>query len=120
MKDVLELYADAPHEQHPVVCFDDTPRPPIGESRVPVVAKPGRPARLDYEYVRERPGERLLVCRRAPAVAPRGTFHCSVARPAAWLHEAANGHTSATRVCTSRSPPPTQMSSRSGASSSTS
>jgi hypothetical protein len=24
MEDVLELYAEAPHEQHPVVCFDET------------------------------------------------------------------------------------------------
>src|SRR5437773_10812724 len=52
MEDVLELYAEAADEQHPVVCFDETPRQLIGESRVPVVAKPGRPARFDYEYVR--------------------------------------------------------------------
>ena len=41
-----------PDEQRPVVCFDETPRQLIGESRVPVAAKPGRPARFDYEYVR--------------------------------------------------------------------
>ena len=52
MEDVLELYAEVPDEQHPVVCFDETPRQLIGESRVPVVAKPGRRARFDYEYVR--------------------------------------------------------------------
>ncbi len=52
MEDVLELYAEAPDELHPVVCFDETPRQLIGESRVPVAAKPGRPARVDYEYVR--------------------------------------------------------------------
>jgi transposase len=52
MEDVLELYAEAPNEQRPVVCFDETPRQLIGESRVPVVAKPGKPARFDYEYVR--------------------------------------------------------------------
>ena len=52
MEDVLELYAEAADEQHPVVCFDETPRQLIGESRVPVAAKPGRPARVDYEYVR--------------------------------------------------------------------
>jgi hypothetical protein len=34
------------------VCFDETPRQLIGESRVPVAAKPGKPARVDYEYVR--------------------------------------------------------------------
>ncbi len=52
MEDVLELYAEAPDESRPVVCFDETPRQLIGESRVPVAAKPGRPARVDYEYVR--------------------------------------------------------------------
>ena len=52
MEDVLELYAEEPDEQHPVVCFDETPRQLIGESRVPVPPKPGRLARFDYEYVR--------------------------------------------------------------------
>ena len=52
MEDVLDLYAETPDEKHPVVCFDETPRQLIGESRVPVAAEPGRPARFDYEYVR--------------------------------------------------------------------
>ena len=52
MEDVLELYGEVPDERRPVVCFDETPRQLIGESRVPVAAKPGRPARTDYEYVR--------------------------------------------------------------------
>jgi transposase len=52
MEDVLELYAEVSDVQRPVVCFDETPRQLIGESRVPVAAKPGRPARFDYEYVR--------------------------------------------------------------------
>jgi transposase len=52
MEDVLDLYAEAPDEQRPVVCFDETPRQLIGEARVPIAAKPGRPARVDYEYVR--------------------------------------------------------------------
>jgi len=52
MEDVLELYAETPDERHPVVCFDETLRQLIGESRVPVPPKPGRLARFDYEYVR--------------------------------------------------------------------
>jgi len=52
MEDVLDLYAEASDEKRPVVCFDETPRQLIGETRVPVVAKPGRVARFDYEYVR--------------------------------------------------------------------
>ena len=52
MEDVLELYAEPPNKKFPVVCFDESPRQLIGESRVPVAPKPGRPARFDYEYVR--------------------------------------------------------------------
>lgn len=52
MEDVLDLYAEAPDPRRPVVSFDETPRQLIGEARVPVAAKPGRPARLDYEYIR--------------------------------------------------------------------
>jgi transposase len=52
MEDVLDLYSEAPDERFPVVCFDETPRQLIGESRVPAAAKPGRAARFDYEYVR--------------------------------------------------------------------
>ena len=54
MEDVLDLYAEAPDERRPVVCFDETPRQLIGESRVPVRAKQAeaRRARVDYEYVR--------------------------------------------------------------------
>jgi hypothetical protein len=37
-------YSAAPSR---VVCFDETPRQLIGESRVPVAAKPGRPARFE-------------------------------------------------------------------------
>ena len=52
MEDVLDLYSETPDKLRPVVCFDETPRQLIGESRVPVPPKPGRPARFDYEYVR--------------------------------------------------------------------
>ena len=52
MEDVLDLYAEAPDDKRPVVCFDETPRQLLGEARVPVAAKPGKPARVDYEYVR--------------------------------------------------------------------
>lgn len=52
MEDVLDLYAEVPEKEFPVVCFDETPRQLIGEARVPVTAKPGKRARYDYEYVR--------------------------------------------------------------------
>lgn len=52
MEDVLGLYAEPPDPKRPVVCFDETPRQLIGEARVPIRAEPGKPARVDYEYVR--------------------------------------------------------------------
>jgi transposase len=52
MEDVLDLYAEIPDRRFPVLCFDETPRQLIGEARVPVMARPGKRARYDYEYVR--------------------------------------------------------------------
>ena len=52
MEDVLDLYAEKSDPRRPVVCFDETPIQLIGESRVPVPAKPGQLARIDYEYRR--------------------------------------------------------------------
>jgi transposase len=52
MEDVLALYAEPSDPQRPVVCFDETPRQLIGEARVPIPAEPGKPRRVDYEYVR--------------------------------------------------------------------
>ena len=52
MEDVLDLYADRPAPDEPVICFDESPVQLIGEARVPISAAPGRPARVDYEYRR--------------------------------------------------------------------
>ena len=52
MEDVLEVY-QRPHDPaRPVVCLDETTKQLIKETRVPVPAKPGQPARHDYEYER--------------------------------------------------------------------
>ncbi len=52
MEDVLEVY-QRPHDPAcPVVCLDETSKQLVKETRVPVPAKPGRPARYDYEYER--------------------------------------------------------------------
>jgi len=52
MEDVLDLYAEQPDAARPVVCFDETPTQLVAESRTPIPAQPGKPARVDYEYVR--------------------------------------------------------------------
>jgi len=52
MEDVLEVY-QRPHDPTcPVVCLDETTKQLIKETRVPFPAKPGQPARHDYEYER--------------------------------------------------------------------
>jgi hypothetical protein len=52
MEDVLEVY-HRPHDPAcPVVCVDETSKQLIAETRVPIAAKPGQPARHDYEYQR--------------------------------------------------------------------
>ena len=53
MEEVLDLYARPYDAQTPLACMDEQPAPLIGETRVPVPAAPGRPARADYEYERK-------------------------------------------------------------------
>ena len=50
MEDVLDLYAQPPDPARPVVCFYEAPLQLIGETRDKVPARPGRLARVDYEY----------------------------------------------------------------------
>jgi len=52
MEDVLDLYAEPPDPTCPVVCLDESPLQLIGETRQPIPAAPGQPARYDYEYRR--------------------------------------------------------------------
>jgi transposase len=52
MEHVLDLYAEEPDPQRPVVCFDESPTQLIGEVRAPIPAKPGQLQRYDSEYKR--------------------------------------------------------------------
>lgn len=52
MEDVLDLYAETPDPERPVVCFDESPTQLIGEARQPIPASPGQLARYDCEYRR--------------------------------------------------------------------
>src|SRR5271169_594504 len=52
MENVLDLYAEVPDPQRPLVCFDESPTQLIGEVRQPIPAKPGQLERYDYEYRR--------------------------------------------------------------------
>lgn len=53
MEDVLEVY-HRPHDgARPLVCIDEVPKQLVSEVRSPLPARPGTPARYDYEYRRE-------------------------------------------------------------------
>jgi hypothetical protein len=64
MEDVLEVYHRLQDPACPVVCLDETSKQLIAETRVPIAAKPGHPARHDYEY--ERNGTANLFMMFAP------------------------------------------------------
>ncbi len=52
MEDVLNVYTRPEDPARPLVCMDEVPVQLIGETRVPIPARPGHPARVDYEYQR--------------------------------------------------------------------
>ena len=52
MEDVLTVYERPYNSCAPVVCMDEQPVQLIQETRQPIPAAPGRPARTDYEYKR--------------------------------------------------------------------
>lgn len=52
MEQVLDLYELPYDAQRPLVCFDETSKQLIEETRVPLPASPGQVLRYDYEYRR--------------------------------------------------------------------
>jgi len=52
MEVVLDVYKRQYNPRFPVVCMDESPKQLIAETRCPVHARPGRLARIDYEYRR--------------------------------------------------------------------
>ena len=52
MEKVLDVYKRPYDRRRPVVCMDESPKQLIGETRCPLPASPGQPARYDYEYRR--------------------------------------------------------------------
>jgi len=62
MEDVLAVY-ERPHDPtRPLVCLDELSKQLIGEVRAPQPAAPGRPARVDSEYVRNGTANLFLAC----------------------------------------------------------
>ena len=91
MEDVLDLYAEAPDPNRPVVCFDESPIQLIGEVRAPIPPRPGQLERYDCEYKRygtanlfvfldvHRPWRKVKVTASRTATSPR----CTSPRPRA-------------------------------------
>ena len=52
MEQVLDVYKRPYDSRFPVICMDEYPRQLIDEVKRPVPARPGQPARHDYEYRR--------------------------------------------------------------------
>jgi hypothetical protein len=53
MEQLLEVYRRPYDPRRPVVCMDEQPVQLISESRQPIPMGPGKPSRVDHEYVRE-------------------------------------------------------------------
>ena len=53
MEDVLDLYRLPYDERYPVVCMDEKPYQLLDEVREPVPMKPGKPRKIDVEYIRK-------------------------------------------------------------------
>jgi len=58
----LEVYKRPFDPLHPVVCMDESPKQLIGETKRPIPASPGQPARHDYEYRRRGVCNIFLAC----------------------------------------------------------
>ncbi len=52
MEMVLDVYKRPLDLRYPVICMDESPKQLISETKVPLPASVGRPARYDYEYKR--------------------------------------------------------------------
>ena len=52
MEDLLDLYTQPYDAAKPLLCMDETSKQLVGETRQRVAARPGVPARYDYEYER--------------------------------------------------------------------
>lgn len=58
---MLEVYHRAHDPNRPGVCLDETSKQLISETRAPIPAAPGQPARIDYEYERNGTANLFMV-----------------------------------------------------------
>jgi hypothetical protein len=53
MEEVLQIYTTPYDPDYPLVCFDESSKQLISETRIPLPPEPGKTERFDYEYKRE-------------------------------------------------------------------
>lgn len=53
MEDVLEVYSRSYDEEYPVVCMDEKPLQLLADARCRIKIEPGKPERIDNEYIRK-------------------------------------------------------------------
>jgi transposase len=61
MEDILEVYTRPYDPDRPQVCLDEASTQLLNDARPPRMAKPGKPARYDYEYERNGTANLFLV-----------------------------------------------------------
>jgi hypothetical protein len=91
MEDVLDVYHRPFDPDRPLVCLDEQPKQLVGEVRRPLPARPGTPARYDYEYRREGTANLFMLSQpligwRHVVVTDRRTA-ADLARVLGWLAE---------------------------------
>jgi hypothetical protein len=62
MEDVLEVYTRPYNPRRPLVCFDETSKQLLRDTRASQPVAPGQPARVDYEYEHEGVMNLFLGC----------------------------------------------------------
>ncbi len=62
MEDVLDLYGEPYDPKRPKVCFDETSKQLVAETRSPIRPKPGRRERFDYEDQRNGTRNLFMLC----------------------------------------------------------
>jgi hypothetical protein len=102
MEDVLDLYEEAYDPKRPKVCFDETSKQLIAETRMPLPSGPGRPKRYDYAYKRNGTCNLFMFCEpqrgwRHIAVTQRRTMQ-DFAQQMRWLVDVAYPEAERVRV----------------------
>ncbi|MEB3267326.1 MAG: IS630 family transposase [Leptolyngbya sp.] len=85
MEDVLVLYQRPYDRERPVICMDEQPVQLLKETRIPLPARPGQPASIDYEY--ERNGTANIFLFTEPLAGWRKAIVTAHRTAVAWAHQ---------------------------------